>query len=198
MLKQLTSGHAFFKEPFVNKRVIYVYKDKETIKQFSIYMTASNFMHLCGVQYRHGAATFYNDIDNKTLRIKDVILKKNGTTKQKLQVLPLLNELIGDQVKVCHRGAYLHLAYDMAIRSSRSILAVTLKHAHVDKYVPTSLLNLRNGKYDTLNPSFFVICIIKECFSTGEGTYLLFKESYRVEVEQFLEKNVRLVGSAMV
>ncbi|MBA3925629.1 PBECR4 domain-containing protein [Listeria rustica] len=198
MLKQLTSGHAFFKEHFVNKRVIYVYKDKELIKHFSIYMTASNFMHLCGVQYRRGAATFYNDIDNKTLRIKDVILKKDGTTKQKLQVLPLLNELIGNQVKVCHRGAYVHLAYDMAIRSNRSILAVTLKHAHVDKYVPTSLLNLRNGKYDTLNPSFFVICIIKECFSTGERTYLLFKESYRVEIEQFLERNVRLVGSAMV
>lgn len=197
MLKQLTSGHAFFKEHFVNKRVTYVYKDKEKLKQFSIYMTASNFMHLCGVQYRHGAATFYNDIDNKTLRIKDVILKKDGTTKQKLQVLPLLNELIGEQVKVCLRGDYLHLAYDMAIRSNRSILAVTLKHAHVDKYVPTSLLNLRNGKYDTLNPSFLVICIVKECFSTGERAYLLFKESYRVEIERFLEHDAWLVGNVL-
>ncbi|SQC58701.1 Uncharacterised protein [Listeria newyorkensis] len=31
MLKQLTSGHAFFKEHFVNKRVTYVYKDKEKL-----------------------------------------------------------------------------------------------------------------------------------------------------------------------
>ncbi|WP_159102590.1 PBECR4 domain-containing protein [Listeria cornellensis] len=58
MLQQLTSGHAFFKEHFVNKRVTYVYKDREKLRQFSIYMTASNFMHLCGVKYRHGAATF--------------------------------------------------------------------------------------------------------------------------------------------
>ncbi|WP_325064990.1 PBECR4 domain-containing protein [Paenilisteria weihenstephanensis] len=92
---------------FVNKRVIYVYKEKQTIKQFEIYMTATNFMHLCGVQYRHGAASFYNDITNKTLRLNDVILKKDGTTKQKLQVLPLLHELVGEHVKVCLCGSYL-------------------------------------------------------------------------------------------
>ncbi|MBC6316442.1 PBECR4 domain-containing protein [Listeria grandensis] len=68
MLQQLTAGHAFFTEHFVNKRVIYFYKEKHEIKQFSIYMVKTNFMHLCGMKYRGGAASFYHDIQNKTFK----------------------------------------------------------------------------------------------------------------------------------
>ncbi|MBC1935919.1 hypothetical protein HCA69_06030 [Listeria grandensis] len=186
MLQQLTAGHAFFKEHFVNKRVIYFYKEKHEIKQFSIYMVKTNFMHLCGVKYRGGAASFYHDIQNKTLRIDDIETKSDGTTTQKLQVLPLLHELLNKHVKVCSQGHYLRLTYDKAIRSNKSILAITLKYASTDKYVPTSLLNLRNGKYDTLTPSFPVICIIRECLATKERVYLMYEEKHRSEMEPFL------------
>ena len=44
-------------------------------------------MHLCGVDYRKGAGSFFDDCLNRHVIIDELKIKKDGTTMQKLQVL---------------------------------------------------------------------------------------------------------------
>lgn len=82
-LSVLYDAASYFKEFFVGQKVVYVTKDTE----LSLYFSATNFMHLCGLYYPRGAAQFFNDCLEKHLDITSIQVKKDGTTMQKLQVL---------------------------------------------------------------------------------------------------------------
>lgn len=135
----ISNAAKFFERYFVNKAVYY----QSEIETVSVYFSATNFMHLCGILYEKGAMSFYNDSLNHNIALQNVKIKHDGTTFQKLQVLNSIDELIGGHVHLTQSGKYLYLEFDYALRTKKQILALTLKHAHSNKIVLQSLLNLK-------------------------------------------------------
>ena len=96
-------------------------------------------MHLCGIKYEKGAASFFTDALNKNI-------DENSIYIQKLQVLPQFKELIGKNVRVTRGYKYLLLSFDYALRTNKEILALTLIDRINSDVIPQSLLNLHSMK----------------------------------------------------
>lgn len=111
-------------------------------------------MHLCGIFYLRGSKNFFIDAKHKKIDLSKVLIKKDGTTFQKLQVLNSLPNLISKNVRLTTRGKFLLLDCDYALRTSKQILALTLIDQN-DRFnvVPQSILNLhRMKKFDAGEP----------------------------------------------
>ncbi|WP_407574830.1 PBECR4 domain-containing protein [Streptococcus uberis] len=111
-------------------------------QKISVYFSASNFMHLCGVKYEKNSHSFFDDCLNSNIMIDKIMIKKDGTTFQKLQVLTSVSELLGEHVYLTEGCRYLYLEFDYSLRTNKQILALTLKN-DFEKVVPQSLLNLK-------------------------------------------------------
>ena len=83
-------------------------------------------MHLCGISYLRGSKNFFLSAKYRKIDLDKVLIKKDGTTFQKLQVLSAFPELISSNVRLTGRGRFLVLDYDYALRTSRQLLALTL------------------------------------------------------------------------
>ena len=140
-LSFLRSAATYFKEYFINKKVVYRTKDNE----ITVYFSESNFMHLCGFYYLKGTNKFFKDCLDNQLDISSLLVKKDGTTMQKIQILSSITELTSSHVRLTGSGRYLYLEFDYSLRTNKQILALTLKDTH-KKVVPQSLLNLKKMK----------------------------------------------------
>lgn len=136
--KQMHEAATFFDSYFKGKKVIFTTQDKE----ISVIFFASNFMHLCGVSYKNGSKCFFDDCVNQRVAVENIMIKKDGTTFQKLQVIGNSRDLITNQVLLTERESYLCLEFDYSLRTRKQILALTLVESNF-KYVPQSLINLR-------------------------------------------------------
>lgn len=115
------------------------------LNKIAVYFSESNFMHLCGLYYSRGAKNFFLDcLDNK-LKVSSVLVKKDGTTFQKLAILNSITELTSPHVRLTGSGRYLYLEFDYALRTRKQILALTLIDTS-KKIVPQSLLNLKKTR----------------------------------------------------
>ena len=162
---------AHFFETYFRNRVVYYGTELETI---AIYFSATNFMHLCGVKYEKGAASFFDDCLNHHLVLEDMMIKRDGTTFQKLQVLASIDELIGSHVYLTQAGRYLYLEFDYALRTKKQILALTLKDTSL-KIVPQSLLDLKRQKsFPTGVP---VQCIYAKTFHSDKAEVYYLEEN---------------------
>lgn len=151
-LGNIQKAATFFDEHFINKAVVYCTSEDQIEVRFS----STNFMHLCGIEYKKGSRSFFIDSLNKHLVIADMKIKRDGTSFQKLQVLASISELLGGYVRLTGSGRYLYLEFDYALRTKKQILALTLKD--VDrKIVPQSLLNLKNQKMFAVGQD--IVCI---------------------------------------
>ena len=163
---QLQIAASFFKEHFVGKIMYY----ETEIESVELHFSPTNFMHLCGVDYRKGAGSFFDDCLNRHIIIDELKIKKDGTTMQKLQVLGSIEELLGKHVHLTGSGHYLYLEFDYALRTRKQILALTLKETS-KKIVPQSLLDL---KRKTVFPKGQkVISIYSKHLQTSELFYYL-------------------------
>lgn len=100
-------------------------------------------MHLCGVKYIDGSTIFYKDVLNNKIDVSKVLIKADGTTFQKLQVIANLKDLVSGHVQLVAHQHFLYLEFDYALKTNKRILALTL----IDRnYVirPQSILNLKN------------------------------------------------------
>lgn len=131
----------FLKDNFVNRKVTYCTDNDKIDLSFK----RTNYMHLCGIEYKDGASKFFKDCLNKRLVVEKIVVKDDGTTFQKLQVLSSVKELLSSHVCLTSRGVYLHLSFDYALRTRKQILALTLLD-QVTEVVPQSLLALKNMK----------------------------------------------------
>ncbi len=127
----------FLQENFVGKKVTYV-GEESTV---SVIFSHTNFMHLCGIDYRRGSALFFQDALVEKIDLQDVKIKIDSTTFQKLQVVGSLKLLLSEDISIVNNGVYSSLRYDAAIRTRKKILALSLKRDGLT-YVPISLLNL--------------------------------------------------------
>lgn len=138
-MKAFHEAAGYFQEHFVGRKMVYSTSNDE----IAVYFSGSNYMHLCGLSYSKGAEKFFIDcLDNK-VDLKSLKVKDDGTTMQKLQVLPFISELTSSYLKLTGSGRYLFLEFDYALRTRKQILAVTLK-ATSHKTVPQSLLDLKS------------------------------------------------------
>ncbi|MBR7927186.1 hypothetical protein KBI51_03215 [Aerococcaceae bacterium zg-ZUI334] len=131
----------FFEKYFINKVVTYCTVDSK----IDIYFSSSNFMHLCGIRYKKGSSSFFEDCLNQHIVLDDIEIKKDGTTIQKLQILSSISELIGENVYLTGAGRFLYLDFDYALKTRKQILALTLKDTK-HRTVPQSLLDLKKQK----------------------------------------------------
>lgn len=136
--EQLHSAALFVKQHFIGKSMIYETESEIVEVRFS----STNFMHLCGIHYTEGAAQFFEACLNHHVVVDKIKIKDDGTTFQKLQLLPSIAELLGDYVCLTGSGKYLYLEFDYALRTNKQILALTLKDTS-RKIVPQSLLYLK-------------------------------------------------------
>ncbi|WP_438838693.1 PBECR4 domain-containing protein [Streptococcus pluranimalium] len=139
--EKMFEAATFFNRYFRNK-VVHYGTDNDMV---AIHFSTTNFMHLCGIDYRKGPASFFDDCLLRHLVVDDMLIKRDGTTFQKLQVLGSVGELIGQYVHLTQSGRYLYLEFDYALRTKKQILALTLKDTR-SKVVPQSLLYLKRQK----------------------------------------------------
>ena len=131
----------YFKDNFFGKKVVYCTRNQK----ISVYFSESNFMHLCGLHYSRGAKNFFLDCLDKKLDVSSLVVKKDGTTFQKLAILNSVTELTSPHVRLTGSGRYLYLEFDYALRTKKQILALTLKDTS-KKIVPQSLLDLKKKR----------------------------------------------------
>ena len=131
----------YFKDYFFGKKVVYCTSNQKV----AVYFSESNFMHLCGLYYSRGVKNFFLDCLDKKLEVSSVLVKKDGTTFQKLAILNSITELTSPHVRLTGSGRYLYLEFDYALRTKKQILALTLIDTS-KKIVPQSLLNLKKKR----------------------------------------------------
>ena len=131
----------YFKDNFFGKKVVYCTRNQKV----SVYFSESNFMHLCGLYYSRGTKNFFLDCLDKKLDVSSLLVKKDGTTFQKLAILNSITELTSPHVRLTGSGRYLYLEFDYALRTRKQILALTLIDTS-KKIVPQSLLNLKKTR----------------------------------------------------
>ena len=151
----------YFKDNFFGKKVVYCTRNQK----ISVYFSESNFMHLCGLHYSRGAKNFFLDCLDKKLDVSSLLVKKDGTTFQKLAILNSVTELTSPHVRLTGSGRYLYLEFDYALRTKKQILALTLKDTS-KKIVPQSLLDLKKKRDFTKGEA--VIKIYAVDFYTGK------------------------------
>jgi hypothetical protein len=159
---------------FIDKKISYI-GEESTI---SIVFSASNFMHLCGIEYRRGTQLFFQDALDKKIKLEDINIKVDGTTFLKLQVLGSIDLLLDEKIAIVGQGIFSSLRYDAAIRTRRKILALSLMQEG-STYVPISLLNLTQKE---LGPGQKVICILSENLTSGEVTVIFENSVVAIDV----------------
>lgn len=146
----------YFQDFFVGRKMVYRTQKNE----LELYFSQTNYMHLCGLYYPEGADKFFVDCLDKKVNLKSLLIKKDGTTMQKLQVLPFIKELTSPYVCLTGSGKHLYLEFDYSLRTRKQILALTLKDTQ-SKIIPQSLLNLKS----------------KEVFSKGDPVTCIYSKS---------------------
>lgn len=162
-MTMLHQAACYFKDHFVGQKVVYS-TSQNTV---AIYFSETNYMHLCGLYYAKGTKKFFSDCLGKQVDLTALMVKKDGTTMQKLQVLGSISDLTSPYVRLTGSGRYLFLEFDYALRTKKQILAVTLKDT-TGKIVPQSLLNLKSQK----------------CFPTGEDVTQIYSVDLKTQIRR--------------
>lgn len=93
IVKKIKESAKMYKENLQNTNLIIIYRKNNKIEYVEVLFLARNFMHLTGVRsienngkYKK-ANQFYNACLNNKLSYKDIIIKEDGTTKLKLDII---------------------------------------------------------------------------------------------------------------
>lgn len=146
-----------FNSIFLKKELIYTYRDKSNSrKELIIACKPSNLMHLCGIagyceptsNFEKNAIGFFSDaLDNK-LNMENIWYKDELLISTKLHALTAMEELLKKGVSVCGAGKFDLLTFDNAIRTGKTILAITYIVGTDSDKVPNSAIDLRTNKSD--------------------------------------------------
>ncbi|MEK5038463.1 PBECR4 domain-containing protein [Sporosarcina sp. FSL K6-3457] len=165
-IERLLQGLVAF-EKVVDTEIHYVYFKEGSYYELIFKPQKSNFMHLCGVEYKNPKSKqpmrpsqFYSAL--KARKISPEGILKTTFTDQKLQVISCLDDLTKCTVRIIDdRTVYLNLSFDKGIRSKKQIFCLALVRRHNDLYAPNSLLNLKSSKGNTIKNGYPVHCIYK-------------------------------------
>ena len=145
IIKLLKENAIKYKENLKDRNLLVVYKENKEIKSIEILFLSRNFMHLTGVKAKDKynkymkANQFYHACLNNKLSYKDIIIKEDGTTKLKLNVL---NQLINIEKKCKMVGIYNNykkeLVTEILIGNTTMCLGIIKNSSYY--YMPNTLL----------------------------------------------------------
>lgn len=145
ILKKLKESAKVYKENLQNTNLLIIYSKNKKVEYIEIKFLARNFMHLTGVRsiqsnekYKK-ANQFYNACLNNKLSYKDIIIKDDGTTKLKLDIiLNLVNMDKNCKMLGMYDNSKERLITDMLIGNIH--MCVGLIKEQGKYYIPNTLL----------------------------------------------------------
>lgn len=171
IMAALQKGFEAF-ERIVNKEIHYLYLKGTEVREVVVKAKKEHFMHLCGMKYKEPktkkpvtAKHFYELIKDDKINPKYLIVKVDGTTGQKLQVIGELKSLLTADVRVLDGYVtFYNFSFEKGLRSKRQIFALAMIEEKRDSeiYVPQSLLHLKSDKSHALKTSYEVCCIFEK------------------------------------
>lgn len=93
IVKKLKESAKMYKENLQNTNLLIIYNKNKKIEYIELLFLARNFMHLTGVRSLESrekykkANQFYNACLNNKLSYKDIVIKEDGTTELKLNII---------------------------------------------------------------------------------------------------------------
>lgn len=174
-------------ERIVNKEIHYLYLKGTEVREVVVKAKKEHFMHLCGLKYKDPktkkpvtAKHFYELIKDDKINPKYLIVKADGTTGQKLQVIGELKSLLTADVRVLDgHVTFYNFSFEKGLRSKRQIFALAMIEEKRDSeiYVPQSLLHLKSDKSHALKTSYEVCCIFEKQRDKEDTIYYI-KEGF--------------------
>lgn len=164
-LNTWSQAQVFFDTHFVDKKVVYEYKDKNSAQQeIVIEFRKSNLMHLLGVEYkepknsRYTAGSFWASLAKRKLNLKLLNFTndpmQSGMTTPvffglKMQALQSVNDLISLKVRVSENRDLPQVWLDIMVRSNRRTIGLGLQFDNdANVYRVISTLNMH--KFDNV------------------------------------------------
>lgn len=152
-----------YNDYFVGKELTYIYRDGENKrKTLVIKAQPQNFMHLCGIKCygdgkgtlngisnsdnTKGATLFFKDCLVGKIKIENIYIGTIQSVQMKLHALSAMDLLFEEGVRICPSGVFERLAFERAIKTSKTILAITLINSSSCNLVPNSAINLQGPK----------------------------------------------------
>lgn len=186
-------------ELLVNKEIHYLYLNGNAVKELVVKAKKEQFLHLCGIKYKDPktkkfvtARHFYELVKDDKINPKYLVVRKDGTTEQKLQVIGELKSLLTADVRVLDgQVTFYNFSFEKGLRSKRQIFALAMIEERRDSeiYVPQSLLHLKSDKSHALRTSYEVCCIFEKLRGKEDAIYYI-KEGFEKDKSTVLQKEV--------
>jgi len=141
-LQILINCASIYKQFLLNKNVLVVTQEKQSICYLEISFPRHAYLHLTGVDIdedKISAKQFFNLCADKKLKLSDFNLKDDGTTRLKLDVLPMLLKINGSIKMLCtYNGDRPKLYTEKLAGNIRGCLGLVQSGNY---YVPNTVLN---------------------------------------------------------
>lgn len=145
-------------ETILNKEIHYIYKKNGQYRELVLKAKKNGFMHLCGIESYLDPKTkravspshFYELVKSDNISPSHLVIKTDGTTTLKLNVIKYLNELLNHKIRVIDdQVIFYDFSFDRGLRTGREIFALALVESGKYVYSPYSLLNLKAPNTNT-------------------------------------------------
>lgn len=193
IVKKLKESAKIYKENLQNTNLLIIYNKNKKIEYIEILFLARNFMHLTGVRSLESsgkykkANQFYNACLNNKLSYKNIVIKEDGTTELKLDII---SDLVNIDKKCKIIGTYdnskKELITDILVGSVH--MCVGLIKDSKTYYIPNTLLKEDIRKL-TLK-QYPIICILKKKINE-EKYQMVTCISKKIDIDK-VEKNIEL------
>ena len=169
----LEEGFDEYNKYLKNNQFLFVYKNQlRSYKYFILKFERNNFLHLTGLKYKGKPNKFYSELENQKLSYKLVSIRKDGTTRLKLDVLKQLRQITITPTQVGNFSADgVRLSLDKVVGKTSGLLTLGLKQDG-KHFIPNSLLKIDAKKLSNkLYPIALVMKAPYNCNKFSEITY---------------------------
>ena len=166
----IINAYDFFSKCYlrVKKHYIYTWNNRTCVPEIlTVNFKKRHFSHLCGIEYKNGATKFTQDIKKNKIDVKNIYIKNDGSTFQKLDLLANINILNTINTEISSSGMISNKHYDTIINDKRKTLGLVIKKDNNGSKIPISLLSISKDYFDH-QTSFPVLAIIDEEKMTKE------------------------------
>lgn len=163
----------FYLKNLGDKQIDYVYINKAKLNILPVLYKIANFPHLTGIDFAFSTAAEKFEFLKNGNNNKPLIIEKNGKTKQKIDTLNMLPELINSDSSVLSdlnkiRQAK-RIGFSRVIKDPQDKLLLALQNFEPSIYSPRSLLNMeKTSEYDNV-PENTILGIFEESKTKFEG-----------------------------
>lgn len=151
-----------------DKHFLIIYQQGKNIQSVHIGFRDINFLHLTGIKTKLSAKRFYSACIAGKLSEKDIALSKNGTTQQKLTVLPYLHGVLYHNCMIgyfVNSGVYIRADY--FVGDTKAVLSIGIREGKTTD-IPVTLYK-ENVKM-LVSPAYKVLAIFSKKYNENKYT----------------------------